>query len=348
MTSTALRSISFVMPVLNEERYLRTAVESIFEQEYAGPVEVVLALGPSTDKTNAIAEALAAEGASKGQKISLVKNLSGTTSGGLNVAIAAATSDVVIRVDAHSKLSPGYAELAVQVLNETGAANVGGLMRAVGDAPFQSAVAWAYMSRFGLGGGAFHVGAAAGPADSVYLGVFRRKVLLEIGGFDEKILRGQDWQLNLRLREAGHTVWFDPRLEVEYHPRSSWSGLAKQFFDTGYWRGQLVRQKPGKANLRYFAPPLLVLFSAVGIVLGVLGLTALAGGSAATLLQLGFAPLSAYLVCVALIAVTAAERPKVKLDLTTRAALLLVLPTMHIWWGTGFLLSALPRTSKKQ
>ena len=339
-----LTSVSFVMPVLNEERYLRTAVESIFEQAYsAGSVDVVLALGPSTDNTNKIADALVAEGALVGHIISLVQNPTGTTSGGLNAAIAAATGDVVIRVDAHSKLSNGYAQLAVEILNETGAANVGGLMRAVGHTPFQTAVAWAYMSRFGLGGGAFHVGASAGPADSVYLGVFRRTALVEIGAFDETIVRGQDWQLNLRLREAGQVVWFDPRLEVEYHPRSSWSRLAKQFYDTGYWRGQLVKQKPGKANLRYFAPPLLVLLSAVGIALGVLGRTTWAGSAAGAVLSLGFAPLSIYLATVALIAVTAADKPKIRVDLATRAALLVVLPTMHLWWGTGFLSSAWPR-----
>jgi len=337
------------MPVLNEERYLRTAVESIFEQRYGGGgVEVVLALGPSVDKTNEIAQALVAEGAAKNQKITLVTNPTGTTSGGLNAAIGAATGDVVIRVDAHSKLSSSYTELAVAILNETGAANVGGLMRAVGHTPFQTAVAWAYMSRFGLGGGAFHVGASAGPADSVYLGVFRRSALVEIGLFDESIVRGQDWQLNLRLREAGKVVWFDPRLEVEYHPRSSWRRLARQFFDTGYWRGQLVQQKPGKANLRYFAPPLLVLLSAVGIALGVLGGTSWAGSRAGAVLQLGFAPLSLYLVAVALIAVTAADKPKIRLDLTSRAALLVVLPTMHLWWGAGFLTSAWPRRTDRR
>jgi len=345
-TGAVLRSVSFVMPVLNEERYLRTAVESIFEQHYDGPVDVVLALGPSTDKTDQIAQALAAEGASKNQKITLVANPTGTTSGGLNAAIAAATGDVVIRVDAHSKLSSGYAQLAVEILNETGAANVGGLMRAVGHTSFQTAVAWAYMSRFGLGGGAFHVGASAGPADSVYLGVFRRSALVEIGGFDEAIVRGQDWQLNLRLREAGEVVWFDPRLEVEYHPRSSWRKLARQFFDTGFWRGQLVQQRPGRSNLRYFAPPLLVLLSAVGIVLGVLGRTVWAGTVGGAVLQLGFAPLSIYLLAVALIAVTASDKPKIRVALATRAALLVVLPTMHLWWGTGFLTSAWSRPNR--
>ena len=346
MTSRAgkgLRSVSFVMPVLNEERYLRTAVESIFEQRFDGEVEVVLALGPSIDKTNQIAKTLVAEGSRRGQRIALVANPTGTTSGALNAAIGAASGDVVIRVDAHSKLSNGYAAQAVAILTETGAANVGGLMRAVGQTPFQSAVAWAYMSRFGLGGGAFHVGAAAGPADSVYLGVFRRSVLVEIGGFDETVLRGQDWQLNLRLREAGHVVWFDPSLEVEYHPRSRWLSLAKQFFDTGFWRGQLVRQKPLKASLRYFAPPLLVLLSAVGIVLGVLGRTVWAGSSAGAFLQLGFAPLSVYLLAVALISISSSDKPKIRLDLATRAAILVVLPTMHLCWGAGFLSSLWPR-----
>ncbi len=335
----ALKTISFVMPVLNEERYLRTAVESIFEQDHPDAVEVVLALGPSTDGTNAIAESLAAEASAQGRHLKLVANASATTSGGLNAAIEAATGDVVIRVDAHSKLSLGYAALAVEILNETGAANVGGLMRAVGHTSFQTAVAWAYMSRFGLGGGAFHVGAEAGPADSVYLGVFRRSALKAVGGFDESFVRGQDWQLNLRLRESGQVVWFDPRLEVEYHPRSSWSKLAKQFFDTGFWRGQLVRHNPKSSNPRYFAPPLLVLMSALGIVLGALGATLWASQSLGTIAQLGFAPLSAYLAAVALVAVTATDKPKIQLNLSRRAALLIVLPTMHLWWGAGFLAS---------
>jgi len=245
-----LTSVSYVMPVLNEENYLEAAVLSILAQEFEGPVEVILALGPSTDATDAIAENLALT-----YPVTLVRNRPGTTSAGLNAAIAAAKNDVVVRVDAHAKLMPGYTRLAVQVLNETGAANVGGVMKAVGHHPFQSAVAWAYNTPFGLGGGAFHVGGEAGPSDSVYLGVFRREVLVELGGFDPAVIRGQDWELNLRIRQSGNVVWFDPRLQVEYHPRSRWIKLARQFYDTGIWRGELTRRSFITANLRYFAPP---------------------------------------------------------------------------------------------
>ena len=341
MTKT---SVTYVMPVLNEERYLRQAVESVFEQNYDGPVDLVLALGPSVDGTNEIAQALVAEAAKTRRKIRLVTNPTGSTSGGLNAAIAMATGDVVVRVDAHSKLSSGYTTLAVQILNQTGAANVGGIMRAVGTTPFQTAVAWAYMSPVGLGGGAYHVGAEAGPADSVYLGVFRREILQAIGGFAEFFARGQDWQLNLRLREAGHLVWFDPRLEVEYHPRSTWQKLAKQFFDTGLWRGRLTKANPGRTSPRYLAPPALVVLIAVGLIAGLFGETLNDPNVLGQLLQLGFAPLSLYLVGVGLVAVTSKSKKGAALNLTSRLALLAVLPTMHIFWGAGFLASAFKKS----
>ena len=304
------------MPVLNEERYLRAAVESILQQSVPGDVEVVLALGPSTDGTDAIARELATANAS----VKLVANPKGTTSAALNAAIAAAKHDVVIRVDAHSKLSVGYAELAVEILNQTGADNVGGIMHAVGETPFQSAVAWAYMSRVGLGGGAFHVGGQAGPADSVYLGVFRRMKLIELGGFDERFIRGQDWQLNLRIRESGGLVWFDPRLEVAYHPRSSWARLASQFFDTGLWRGQLTRQNLRQTGLRYFAPPVLVLGTVVGLALYLTGW------------PVGLIPVAGYFGLIALAAAAARG-----VALGSRAWLVVVLPTMHFAWGAGFI-----------
>ena len=299
------------MPVLNEEKHLAAAVRSIFEQEQTGPTEVILALGPSTDNTDAVAAKLAEE-----FDVVLVDNPTGKTPAGLNAAIKAAKHDVIVRVDAHSVLSPGYTKLAVEILNSTGntsykggpIANVGGVMRAVGTTPFQKAVAYAYTSRVGLGGGSFHVGGQAGPSDSVYLGVFRRDLLVEVGMFDERMIRGQDWQLNLRFREAGYTVWFDPRLEVTYYPRSSVGRLAKQFYDTGIWRALITKMSPTKANLRYFAPPLLVIATLLGFPFGI------------------------YMVAIAAVAFSADG-----LDNKTRFNLLIALPVMHYCWGAGFI-----------
>ncbi len=52
--------VSVVVPVLDEEHHLRAAVSTALGQDYAGPVEVVLALGPSRDRTDEIAAELAA------------------------------------------------------------------------------------------------------------------------------------------------------------------------------------------------------------------------------------------------------------------------------------------------
>lgn len=307
------------MPVLNEEKHLETAVSSIFEQKgmKKDQIEVILALGPSTDNTNMVAESLKSK-----FPVKLVQNPSGKTPTGLNLAIQEAKNEVIVRVDAHSQLSPDYTQLALEILNQTGAANVGGVMKAVGETPFQKAVAWSYGSRLGLGGGAYHIGGQAGPSDSVYLGVFRKEILEKLGGFNEKMARGQDWELNLRIRESGEVVWFDPRLEVTYHPRSSFKALVKQFFGTGYWRAELTINHPNKANFRYFAPPILVLLTLFGLVSTYLG----------WFTPLGLVPLLGYLGIVLLAALFSPKQ-----SLATRFAILLVLPAMHFSWGTGFI-----------
>ena len=314
-----LTSISFIMPVLNEEQHLATAVSSIFDQKDLpkGQVEVILALGPSTDNTNKVAEALKSQ-----FPVQIVENPTGKTPAGLNLAIKAAKNQVIVRVDAHSQLSPDYTKLAIQILNETKAANVGGVMKAVGETPLQQAIAWAYGSRFGLGGGAYHVGGLAGPSDSVYLGVFRKDILEKLGGFNEKMIRGQDWELNLRIRNSGELVYFDPRLEVTYYPRASLGKLAKQFFDTGAWRAELTRSHIAKANLRYFAPPAAVLSISLGLGLYLLGF----GGF------LGLIPLSAYTLGLLVAAITAKQ-----LSLSAKLNILIALPTMHFCWGVGFI-----------
>jgi hypothetical protein len=195
-------------------------------------------------------------------------------------------------------------------------------MKAEGRSEFQKAVACAYRSRVGLGGGTFHIGGTAGPSDSVYLGVFRAEILKKLSGFDEQMIRGQDWELNLRIRQAGEVVWFDPRLEVTYFPRAKINKLGKQFFDTGIWRAKLTKAHLRSANIRYFAPPALVLAMFLGLGSFLLGFGGL----------LGLIPTFIYLLFLLLSAVTSRG-----LSFRSRLALLLVLPTMHLSWGLGFL-----------
>src|SRR5690606_35295431 len=216
-TSRRWPAVSVIMPILNEERYLADAVARVLEQDYPGELELVLALGPSSDRTDEIARQIAAGDS----RVRLVDNPAGRTPNALNVAIKASRHGIVVRVDGHGLLSDGYIRRAVGVLEETGAANVGGIMHADGETDFEHAVARAMTSPFGIGGAAFHVGGDEGPADTVYLGTFRREVLDRLGGYDEHFVRAQDWELNYRIRKAGETVWFTPDLRVTYRPRSN-------------------------------------------------------------------------------------------------------------------------------
>ncbi len=317
------------MPVLNEHGYLERAVQTVLAQEVDGPSELILALGPSTDGTTALAQRLAAAN----PRIHLVDNPGADIPVGLNAAIRAGSYPTIVRVDAHSELAPGYTRRALETLDRVRAGNVGGVMRADGRSPFQRAVARAYNSPIGLGGGAYHGGAYEGPAESAYLGVFRRTVLDEVGLFDESIRRGEDWELNLRIRAAGYRVWFDPALSVTYWPRESWTRLVRQFRSTGAWRGELVRRYGRRNSLRFFAPPLLVLAVVLAILVGVLQLTGVLPGWLTVAASVVYLPVLAYLLLIAGVALSPAGGRGWRDRLWTFA----VLPSMHIAWGIGFI-----------
>lgn len=316
--------VSVVMPVRNESKHLAAAVHHILGQDYPGPLQVIMAVAPSSDGTGEIAAGLA----DADDRLQVVDNPAGHTPNGLNAGIAAARHDIVARVDGHGELTPGYLQRAVELLDETGAANVGGLMDARGETPFEQAVAAAYTTRLGLGGSKFHLGESkAGRADTVFLGVYRKRAVLETGGFDETMHRAQDWELNYRLRTRNELIWFSPELKVTYRPRSTFCSLLAQFYLTGKWRREVVRRHPETVSLRYLAPPLTL----VGLGTGMLAGTA---GAAVNkrILKLGWlAPLGYALLILVGSATTKNISPR------AQARLPLVLIAMHLAWGAGYL-----------
>ncbi|MFM8447324.1 MAG: glycosyltransferase, partial [Candidatus Nanopelagicaceae bacterium] len=197
MAKVTSSAVSVILPVLNEENYLEAAVKAVLSQDFSGAIEVLLAVGPSKDRTLEIANKLAAAD----KRVKVVANPSGRTAAGLNLAIKNSSHPIIVRVDGHAKIPNNYISIAVQLLEETGAVNVGGVMAAEGETPFERAVAGAMRSPLGVGAAKFHTGGSAGETDTVYLGVFRRAAIDAIGGFDEHFTRAQDWELNFRLRK---------------------------------------------------------------------------------------------------------------------------------------------------
>lgn len=311
--------VAVVMVVRNEEQHLPEAVASVLEQDHPGPLRIALAVGPSRDGTERVARELAAAD----PRVLVVPNPTGRTAVGLNAAVAATDEPVVVRVDGHAVLPPGYVRRGVEILQETGAVNVGGVMAATGTTSYERAVAAAMSSPFGVGGGRFHYGGKPGPADTVYLGIFRREALEAVGGYDEHYTRAQDWELNHRLRGAGGLVWFAPELRVTYRPRATLRALAKQYRDYGRWRRVVMRQHTDSVRWHYLVPPVTLL-----------GL--LAGGGLVLLGQpIGWLAPAAYGVAN-LSASVLTGRGMRALDAVRLPP---VFATMHLTWAWGFLSS---------
>lgn len=316
MAQVKSSAVSVILPVLNEEDYLAHAVSAILGQDFDGDLEVVLAIGPSKDKTMEIAKELA----KKDNRVKIVENPSGRTAAGLNLAIQNSIYPIIVRVDGHANIPVDYISIAVGLLETTGAVNVGGIMAAEGQTEFENAVASAMRSPLGVGAAKFHTGGSAGESDTVYLGVFKREALLAIGGFDEHFTRAQDWELNYRLRQNGGKIYFDPRLTVTYRPRRSLLALGKQYFEYGRWRRVVSRTHKGTINLRYLAPP----FTVIGTI------TSLIAGIFQPIFFIPAAIYGLFLVFASL---------KIGKSIKERIYLPAILLTMHMSWGVGFITS---------
>jgi len=276
-----------------------------------------LALGPSKDKTNQIAQNLAAAD----KRIKLVNNPTGQTAKGLNLAIAESSFEIICRIDGHSEISNSYLKTAISIMQEKGAVNVGGLMHADSQSGLQRTIAQAMRSKLGVGASKFHTGGKAGPSDTVYLGTFKKSAILAAGGFDERYIRAQDWELNHRMRAQGGLIWFDPRLVVTYRPRKSLSKLAKQYFQYGRWRRVISRQHPKTTNFRYLAPPVALVINLLSVVFGVL------------VAKIFFLPVLIYMTILIIGGLITGRKIADKLLMP------IVFATMHLSWGAGFITS---------
>jgi hypothetical protein len=199
-------------------------------------------------------------------------------------------------------------------------------------------------SKAGVGSASFHTGGGAGPALSVYLGVYQRTAIERAGGWDEGMLRAEDWELNRRIRMRGGVVWFTPKLRVTYRPRASVRTLAAQYFHYGRWRRVIVREHPETASFRYLAPPGAAALVTLGLATGIIGVAALAAGGPAVLqwFTTGFVIPVVYAAGITAVGTLLSGG----LPAAVRLRAPLALGTMHMAWGAGFLTS--PRRLHRQ
>lgn len=252
-----LPTVSIVVPVRNEEDYIVTCLEALVAQDYPGTMEILVVDGFSTDSTKEVAGRVLESQSKVAWRI--LDNPAQFTPAGLNRGIKAASGEVILRMDGHCVAAEDYVTKCVGALRATGAACVGGHMRARGKSLSARAVAASHRHPFGLGGGKFHDPKCEGLVDTVYLGCWLRNVLYEVGLFDESLRRNQDIELNARLRRRGGQVYLSPEIKSTYFCRASLVQLAKQNFANGEWNIYTALRSPKSLSLRHFVPLIFVL-----------------------------------------------------------------------------------------
>jgi succinoglycan biosynthesis protein ExoA len=258
--NNSIPSTSIVVPCRNERDHIEACLRSILAQEPPhGGFEVIVADGMSDDGTREILAQLAESDG----RLRVIDNPGRIVSTGLNVAIEAAHGQTILRMDAHTAYAPDYVCQCLEVLYETGAANVGGPWIARGDAYISRAIAAAFQSPFAAGGARAHHPGHEGPVDTVYLGCWPRQVFDWVGFFDEELVRNQDDEFNLRLTRAGGRIWQSPRIRSWYRPRSSLAALVRQYLQYGYWKVRVIQKHKLPASPRHLVPPCFVLLLSI-------------------------------------------------------------------------------------
>lgn len=247
--------VSIIVPCRNEEDYIDHCLASVLLQEDLSPRSEVLVIdGESDDRTGE----LVAAWQRKDKRVRLIPNPKRHVSAALNLGIDVAENDLIIRMDAHTHYASDYVKECIRVLEKTGAKNVGGPARTNASGYVQEAIRLAYHHPLVVGGSRFHNVNYEGPVDTVTYGCWRKSTLLEIGGFDERLIRNQDDELNFRINKAGGIVWQSPSIRSWYWPRSTLRALAKQYFQYGYWKAKVIEKHRQPASIRHVIPVIFV------------------------------------------------------------------------------------------
>ena len=263
MSASPWPTVSVLLPTLNERAFIRDCLDSLLAQDYPELVEILVIDGGSSDGTRSIVTG-------SGAPVRLVENARVTAAAAMNIGIAAAKGDVIVRADAHTLYARDYVRRCVEVLQETGAQNVGGLMRPEGATVFGRAVAAATSSPVGVGPGKFHYASRREEVDTVYLGCWYRSTLEDLGGYDESRLQwaAEDQELNFRLRRAGGVVVLDPSIRSTYFVRDTPRALWRQYFNYGVCKASTLVKHRSLPTPRPLAPAALTAATVVGLVFG--------------------------------------------------------------------------------
>ncbi|MDP9227212.1 MAG: glycosyltransferase family 2 protein [Actinomycetota bacterium] len=308
--------VSVVIPARNEAANIASCIESVLGQTQSH-LEVLVVDSGSTDETALIVRRYAA----LDPRVRLLTGVAGNIPKTLNSGLRAARGRWLVRVDAHSTVPPEYIEKGLVHLRTGRWGGVGGRKNGVGITPTGRVIAAAMASRFGVGDSTYHHGTRPQEVDHIPFGMYPTALLRELGGWDERLLSNEDFELDFRLSKSGHRLLFDPELEIRWQCRQTLSALFSQYLRYGRSKPAVAALHPESMRIRHLIPPLFIGWLVLTFLISMLNLL------------LALALLSAYLVPLVVAASLTARKVKVR-GATARAAG--AFAAMHVGWGLGF------------
>jgi succinoglycan biosynthesis protein ExoA len=247
-------SVSIIMPVLNEEKYIEKCLNSITSQSYKNIFEIMVLDGMSTDRTREIVSELR----SRDKRIKLIDNPQKIQSEAMNMGIKLATGDIIIRVDAHALYEDKYVEncvLKLNCLNSSNVVNVGGPTYLIESGNYvENSIVYLHESKFGIGVAKFRQKDYEGFVDTVWNGAFWKWVFGEVGLYNVKLYRSEDNDMNNRITKRGYRIYQSKDIISYYRPRTSIKKVLKQNFENGVAIGTALIDNKSIVRIRHLVP----------------------------------------------------------------------------------------------
>ena len=312
--------ISIVMPMYNEEKYIRNCIESLLKQDFPlEKMEWIFVDGGSTDLTKKILEEYQEKFPNL---VKVFDNPNKTVPYAMNIGIRHAKGKYIIRLDAHADYSEDYISKCVYYLDNTDADNVGGLAETKSRGNIGKSIALMLSSKFGVGNSQFRTEGCSGYVDTVPFGAFRKEVFEKWGGYDERLTRNQDNEMNYRIRKNGGKIYLSEEIKFSYYCRDSIKGISDMAIKNGMWNVITMKLCPGSMGIRHFIP-LVFLMSLIGLpILSMLNHKFLNLFLVEMLLYLGLDVIYSF---------------RATKKLTYVAMLIILFPIFHITYGFGSL-----------
>ncbi len=319
----SLPTVSVVIPCRREVNVIAGVLASVIATDYPHDrLEVLVVDGMSDDGTRAIVGEVAA-----GQPlVRLLDNPKRVIPAALNIGIALARGEIIVRMDAHTRYPPQYIRRCVEGLLATGADNVGGPCLTLPREQTLAAQAFATVLShpFGVGNALYKLGISKPiEVDAVPFGCMWRKRMLEIGPYDERIARSEDFGFNIRLRAHGGRLVLLPDITSYYYARSRLGPFLGHTLSNGFWVSYPLAFGGFRASWRHYVPLVFVLGLTVPALLAIWWPPAR---------WVAVAGLAAYAIAALLASVHAARREH-------KPALAVVLPPvfflLHAAYGAG-------------